>query len=466
MKAELRYTLVMKKNVVVASVVCLFALGCAKSAVVPQKPEIKKGSEHAAVSPSTPPTAPLDCSQTMYGNDMRYTVVDAESPRRAGQAFFSKVESSPEAPVEVCTVRSQLDLLMRLRCDDGSLPFDDLDHAHGSRAGNVGGVGRCDHIVDLYTIPCPEKSYDLYLDSYMCLASEVPRDSHPYQTLHLPGVDVPVLLDWTYFERTNAPLSVTLTPQLRTGVGAILKMWHLPHAEAASLFQTEIAGVDATIPMPVLDAPPKSYPLPNKTQITVFWHSAPSDTRLIMLLAPQGATLTDHAADLLPELVDAFEKNTQKEVEWSSLLTGEQKDLTVEINVKKQDDRLWYYPAKWKVLVKNGSLGATLGEGSQQIRFAVSAEPMEALSVFNRRRLNMQLIDGQTVITMSDNGAPNDFRVVRSLRGYRSLFASIVQDGMLVTFLLHGPEAKLAEPGYYYALFEALVAANTNGQSP
>mgnify|MGYP000184427269 CR=1 FL=1 len=44
-----------------------------------------------------------------------------------------------------------------------------IAQAHASRAGNVGPGGRCDSIIDRYEVPCAEKTYAVYVDSYVCL---------------------------------------------------------------------------------------------------------------------------------------------------------------------------------------------------------------------------------------------------------------------------------------------------------
>ena len=75
-------------------------------------------------------------------------------------------------PVEVCGVRAELTWLVYAECADGSHPFEDGQQAHAARSGNVGPGGRCGSIVDLYMISCPEETYEVYMDMYMCGADE------------------------------------------------------------------------------------------------------------------------------------------------------------------------------------------------------------------------------------------------------------------------------------------------------
>jgi hypothetical protein len=82
---------------------------------------------------------------------------------------FSELNSTKQRPLEECGLRTVLQRLATLTCDDGSNPFKgDLQSAHQSRAGNVGPGGRCDSILDRYEVPCPERSYSVYADMYLC----------------------------------------------------------------------------------------------------------------------------------------------------------------------------------------------------------------------------------------------------------------------------------------------------------
>jgi hypothetical protein len=99
-------------------------------------------------------------------------VDEAGSRHGAATERFSQIGTSKEQPIEVCGVKGQLQWLARVRCDDGSNPFQSLEQAHASRDGNVGPGGRCGGTIDLYRVPCPEKEYEVYMDLYMCAAGE------------------------------------------------------------------------------------------------------------------------------------------------------------------------------------------------------------------------------------------------------------------------------------------------------
>jgi len=83
---------------------------------------------------------------------------------------YSDSPSSKERPIEVCGFPAQSVYLLRLTCDDGSRPFASRDEAARARVGNVGEGGRCGRIIDHYEVPCPERTYDVYIDAYRCPA--------------------------------------------------------------------------------------------------------------------------------------------------------------------------------------------------------------------------------------------------------------------------------------------------------
>lgn len=101
-------------------------------------------------------------------------VVIADSTTRNGEGVtsLSAVTTSKARPIEVCGVRGQLLWLMTARCADGSPPFASAQVAHAARIGSVGTGGRCESVIDLYAVPCPEGEQEVYMDLYMCRADE------------------------------------------------------------------------------------------------------------------------------------------------------------------------------------------------------------------------------------------------------------------------------------------------------
>jgi hypothetical protein len=75
--------------------------------------------------------------------------------------------SSKDKPAEMCGVPEASAWLESLACNDGSRP---VSNAEEVRLGNVGPGGRCKSIVDEYNVKCPEKTYDIFIDAYICPA--------------------------------------------------------------------------------------------------------------------------------------------------------------------------------------------------------------------------------------------------------------------------------------------------------
>lgn len=86
----------------------------------------------------------------------------------AGVIRYRHHDSSKDDPIAVCGMPAQLTWLLGATCDDGSRPFRNADQAHASRVGNVGAGGPCGSIIDLYEVACPEGTYAIYIDAYVC----------------------------------------------------------------------------------------------------------------------------------------------------------------------------------------------------------------------------------------------------------------------------------------------------------
>lgn len=136
-------------------------------AIVPPEQE---GSAVAAGSNTASATEPIDCSARPEQFGPVIVSASQYAARHAATASkFSEVQSSASQPAEVCGVGAGIELIATLTCDDGTNPFKgDRMAAHASRAGNVGPGGRCDSIIDLYPVTCPEGTFEIYIDSYVC----------------------------------------------------------------------------------------------------------------------------------------------------------------------------------------------------------------------------------------------------------------------------------------------------------
>jgi hypothetical protein len=91
-----------------------------------------------------------------------------ERRKGANVTRYSAAKSSKSAPVELCGIPAINQWLVDAACDDGSHPFANRSGAESARTGNVGEAGRCGSIVDLYAVKCPEATYQIYLDGYVC----------------------------------------------------------------------------------------------------------------------------------------------------------------------------------------------------------------------------------------------------------------------------------------------------------
>ena len=138
-----------------------------------EQPSCDRVSACMATLPSPPPpkealrpckNPPMDLAAAAVG----YPKGVWENRKGAKSVRFSDTPSTKESPIEVCEIPSEMEWLLRVTCDNGSHPFRSYDHAHSARVGNVGPGGKCDAIIDLYEVPCEEKTYRVYIDAYSC----------------------------------------------------------------------------------------------------------------------------------------------------------------------------------------------------------------------------------------------------------------------------------------------------------
>lgn len=101
-----------------------------------------------------------------------YIALDAAAAaRRHGQGAskLSQIASSKAQPIELCGIDAQHAWLLAARCDDGSAPFTSRAQVAAARVkGSVGYGGRCASTIDKYDVRCPEKTYEVFMDMYMC----------------------------------------------------------------------------------------------------------------------------------------------------------------------------------------------------------------------------------------------------------------------------------------------------------
>jgi hypothetical protein len=86
--------------------------------------------------------------------------------RGTGVKTFADLKSTREEPIEVCMPQGERGWITSVTCSDGSKP------SASGRSGSVGAGGVCGSIIDLYTVTCPEKEYEVFMDMYMCPPGE------------------------------------------------------------------------------------------------------------------------------------------------------------------------------------------------------------------------------------------------------------------------------------------------------
>ncbi|HEY3805665.1 MAG TPA: hypothetical protein VGL61_23825 [Kofleriaceae bacterium] len=112
------------------------------------------------------------CSDVDPGKAVGMLAADWARRNGAGVARYSAARSTKAAPLEVCGFIAENHWLIDAACDDGSHPIATRPQAEASRVGNEGTAGRCGSIVDLYRVKCPEATYELHIDAYVCPLTE------------------------------------------------------------------------------------------------------------------------------------------------------------------------------------------------------------------------------------------------------------------------------------------------------
>jgi hypothetical protein len=114
------------------------------------------------------PTAPIECNRPEQFGPIQLTQEQYMRRHGAGVTDLAALKSSKSRPVEVCHVRGEQDFLLAARCADGTAPFTSAMQVARARSGSVGTGGRCKTIIDLYTVACPEATYEVFMDMHMC----------------------------------------------------------------------------------------------------------------------------------------------------------------------------------------------------------------------------------------------------------------------------------------------------------
>lgn len=90
--------------------------------------------------------------------------------RGVGVTRFADIKTTVAEPLEVCGIDGEVEWLLATRCNDGSAAYASSAVVQTSRDGWLGRGGRCESILDRYTVACPEQTYTMYIDRYICPA--------------------------------------------------------------------------------------------------------------------------------------------------------------------------------------------------------------------------------------------------------------------------------------------------------
>jgi hypothetical protein len=100
--------------------------------------------------------------------------VDADTwdaRRGADTKRFADIKTSVSEPVELCGIDGEVEWMGRVTCNDGSNPYESPAAINEGRDGWVENGGRCNSVLDRFTVRCPEAEYTIHIDRYVCPAS-------------------------------------------------------------------------------------------------------------------------------------------------------------------------------------------------------------------------------------------------------------------------------------------------------
>jgi len=84
---------------------------------------------------------------------------------------FADVSTTIDEPVEVCNIDGEVEWMTSMTCNDGSKPYGSKAEVNESRDGWLERGGRCNSVLDRYTVSCPEATYTIHVDRYVCPAA-------------------------------------------------------------------------------------------------------------------------------------------------------------------------------------------------------------------------------------------------------------------------------------------------------
>lgn len=136
-----------------------------KCLVQPSCEEVTNCLIASSQNPDPPPTKFRACTDPVDGTPVGMPAAQWDVRPGAAATKFSQAKSTMAAPIEMCTIHNESEWIRSLACDDGSHPLGNPEQARVKPA-KMG--GRCGSYVDEYVVKCPETTYDIFVDAYVC----------------------------------------------------------------------------------------------------------------------------------------------------------------------------------------------------------------------------------------------------------------------------------------------------------
>ena len=129
-------------------------------------PSAPPANETGTTAPAPPPAPPADTNVCDQRTDDfgPFTLDDTQAAARYGRGAtkITDAPSTKEKAIEVCGIPASRAWLSSVTCAGGETP------KQLGRRGSVGAGGRCGSIIDKYGVECPEQTYEVFIDIYMC----------------------------------------------------------------------------------------------------------------------------------------------------------------------------------------------------------------------------------------------------------------------------------------------------------
>ena len=116
-------------------------------------------------TPDPQPTKFRACTDAADGTPVGMPAAQWDARHGAKATKLSQATSTFAAPIEMCTIHNESEWILSLACEDGSHPLTNPETARVKPA-KMG--GRCGSYVDEYLVKCPETTYDIFVDAYVC----------------------------------------------------------------------------------------------------------------------------------------------------------------------------------------------------------------------------------------------------------------------------------------------------------